>query len=400
MKRLTTAITTLAVAATSAAASSYINAAKVDTDVTAVGTQSQIWQDAEATQVIMQPQKTISFIDANANKANKNNGAKKAWVKAIYNDENIAFRVRWNDPSYDSDKAKASVTDFYPDGFAMQFATDYSDPQSLPYIGMGQPGSPVIVHLQKALSKTYEPNGMGKVDMQVDPSNANKFEQNLDEFNEKVDALAKEKYQRSFIAEGFRSTTEIKDGTGKFHSNMRHSDGQWYATLTRPLSDDYLTLEDSFPVAIAAWDGEKLNRDGLKHITGWTAVKLENSSDELAEAINAKSTGDPAAGKKEFDAQCTACHRYPGNDSAQPYAAPVLDNIGGYSTLEYLRDSMMEPSKVVVPGYNRNQHPNNPWYTVGEDGERASTMPGYVWMSEDKIEDILAFLQTLKKEAK
>ena len=399
MKKLTLSITALAMAATSAVASSYISASKVDMDVTAVGTQSAIWNSAQSHDIVLYPQSTISFVDQNANKKNADNKAKNAQMKAIHNGDSITFWLKWSDSSYNSDKANGQI-DFYADGFAVQFATDYSDPTQLPYIGMGQPDNPVVVHLQKALGNVYEPNGHGDVAMQVNPRNTNAFEKEWEQFEEKVDALANKKYQRSFVAGGFRSTTEIKDASASFDSNMRYSDGHWYATLTRPLNDAYVELEGTFPVAFAAWDGEKLNRDGLKHITGWTAVKLEDGYEDsvMLSVLNEQSKGDAAAGKEEFGTLCASCHITSDFEQAPAYMAPVLKNIGGYSTLTYLKDSIVDTSKVIVPGYNRNQHPNYKWYTLDEEGNRVSTMPNYDWMSDEQIENIAAYLQTLKKE--
>ncbi len=398
MKKFTLTLTTLAVAATSAVASSYVTASKVDMDVTKVGTKSKVWEAADATSVTLYPQTTITFNDKNAVEQNSENVAKHAQVKAIYDGKNVAFMLKLSDPSYNS--VDGTKTDTYPDGFAMQFS-DATDANALPYIGMGSDGRPVVVHLQKAVKKHYEPNGNGDVAHQVNPGNTNKFGKELSKFDKAVDAKAMKKYQRAFVAEGFRSTTEIKDGSADFQSNMRWANGEWYATLTRPMSDDYVDLEGAFPVAFAVWDGEKLNRDGLKHISSWTAVDVagQDANGELVTTLTTEVTGDAAKGQKEFDTNCASCHRYGDKQMAPEYMAPNLSNIGGYSTAAYLKESITDPHAVVVPGYNRNMHPNFKWYTV-TDGKRMSTMPAYGWLGEEKINDIVAFLKTLKKEAK
>lgn len=400
MKRLTTTLTATVIAASSLAASSYIEAKKVDIDAAAVGTQSQVWESVNTSEITLYPQSTISFSDKNANKKNKNNVSMQADVKAIHDGKNVTFLFTWEDESYNSSKNKKTES-FFADGFAMQFSTT-SDPKSLPYIGMGDDNRAVVVHLQKALHDVYEPNGYGDVSMQVNPSNANVFGKELEAFNKRVDELANKKYQKSFVAKGFRSTTEIKDKSAEFMANMRWDNGQWYATLSRPLNDAYVNLEDAFPVAFAAWDGEKLNRDGLKHITGWTAVKLEGSDagDALVKELTSEATGDIAKGKAEFEMQCTACHNTDSHTSAPEFMAPNLANIGGYSSVAYLKESLMDASAVVVPGYNRNQHPNFKWYSVDENGNRVSTMPSYNWMSPEQIDNIVAYLKTLKREGK
>lgn len=77
--------------------------------------------------------------------------------------------------------------------------------------------------------------------------------------------------------------------------------------------------------------------------------------------------------------------------------APSLVNVGGYSTAAYLRESILKPSAVVVPGYNRNAHKNTPWYTI-EKGKRVSTMTDYSFLDKATVEDIVAYLKTLKAE--
>jgi complex iron-sulfur molybdoenzyme family reductase subunit gamma len=79
--------------------------------------------------------------------------------------------------------------------------------------------------------------------------------------------------------------------------------------------------------------------------------------------------------------------------------APELTNIGGYSTVAYLRESILKPSAVVVPGFNRNAHPNFPWYNL-ENGKRVSAMPDFSWMDEKSVNDMVAYFMTLKAEVK
>ena len=407
MKKTTLTITTLALAATAAVAMGHgghahdhVHAKKVDIDVTAVGTQSAIWSTADAKTINLYPPAKITFTDEKANELNDFREGQKASVQAIHNGEYVTFRLQWSDPTYNSVDAKTLSNYEFADGFAMQFPTDYSDPTSLPYIGMGDDNRAVVVHLQKAIRGVHEPDGHGDVKMQADPRNLNVFEKEWEKFNEAVDARGAAKYQKSFVAKGFRSTTEIKDESTDFHSNMRWIDGTWYATLSRELNDDYVNLADTFPVSFAVWDGEMLNRGGIKHIAAWTPVMLEgqNKDEALIGEIYAKSTGDVERGKAEYMTHCAACHNNGTTNNAPYHMAPNLSNIGGYTSLAYLKESIVDASAVVVPGYNTNQYPNSAWYRVDEDGNRVSTMPDYDWMSDEQIEDIAAYLQTLKGE--
>ncbi len=265
---------------------------------------------------------------------------------------------------------------------------------------MGSDGRPVVIHLQKAVEKVYEPNGNGDVGMQQNILSKNAFGDATVEFAQKVGALAVKDYQRSFVSEGFRSMTEIKDGSEKFDADMKYGDKVWRGTLVRPLKDSYLNLKGAFPVAFAAWDGAKLNRDGQKLLSGWIAVKLvdQNGGEKLVASLSAPVKGDATHGKELIEQNgCTGCHHISGL-SPKSYMAPGLDNVGGYSTAAYLRESLVDPSAVVVPGYNRNAHPSALWYNV-VDGKRQSTMPPYP-LDEKSLDDMVAYLKTLKSEVK
>ena len=112
-------------------------------------------------------------------------------------------------------------------------------------------------------------------------------------------------------------------------------------------------------------------------------------------AITDVPNGDAAKGKTLAMENCAACHIFDDQNNGMPFMAPNLSEIGGQATAAYIAESMKNPSAVVVPGYNRNAHPNYKWYELSK-GKRVSTMPAYDWMSEDQVNDIVAYFKTLK----
>ncbi len=398
MTKLKTALLASTLIASSAMASNAILAQKTNKDVTKLTPTSKAWSYAKATTIHLYPQTTITFNDKNALEANANNHAKEARVKAIYNGKNVAFLLEWPDGTKSVQKGYRS--DVYGDGFAVQLPVNYKDPSKLPYIGMGSDGRPVVIHLQKAVQPIYEPNGKGDVGMQQNILSKNKFGKEIKAYNKEVAKLAVTDYQRSFVSEGFRSMTEIKDGSEKFSADMAYGNHAWKGEVVRPLKDSYLKLQGGFPVAFATWDGARMQRDGLKYLSGWVPVKLvgQRGGDKLVESLTAPVKGDVENGKNLVQQNgCTGCHYIPG--LSQPSTmAPGLANIGGYATAAYLRESIVDPSAVVVPGYNRNQHPNTPWYNV-VDGKRVSAMPPYP-LDDKSLDDMVAYLKTLKAEVK
>ncbi|MBN2895226.1 MAG: c-type cytochrome [Campylobacterales bacterium] len=399
MKKLSTSLIAAAWAAASLMGlqTADIVAKKVNTDLSKISYSADVWNEAVFSEITLFPQTSIALNDKKANDANANAKAKKAKVAAVHNGIQIAFLIKWADGSMNIQSGYKA--DIYADGFAVQFPSGAFKPDTLPYIGMGSEGRPVVVHLQKAVKSFYEPNGKGNVYYQLNPNQTELFNEELDAYNKKVKAIGSNDYEKAFIAEGFRSTTEIKDGTDLSYARLGYKTDGWMGSLSRSLKDVYVDLNHAaIPVAFAVWDGEKLGRDGLKHLTSWLSVSLEGNGDgsALIAAIQ-DASGDVAAGKEAVATNgCAGCHQVEATD-APNYMGPSLSNIGGYATASYLRESILSPSSVVVPGYNRNAHSNYMWYTE-ENGKRVSTMTDYSWLDAQTLENMVAYLQTLKAE--
>ncbi len=379
-------------------ASESIIAAKVDGSLKGITPSSKMWDRAIFDYQTLYPQTTIGFNDINAKEKNSNNGAKKVVVGALYNDKELAIKIRWFDATKDTQNRED--TDGYADGFALQFAKDFSNAKGLPYIGMGDKNRKVIVHLTKSTEGIDAPNANGDVEVQQLPSNMNLYGEDLEKFTSKK-ASARVDYSKSFIAQGFRTTTMIDDV--KFSSVMEYNkeEQSWSATISRSLKDSYLDLSSgAIPIAFAIWDGSRDNRDGLKHISGWIPLKKVSKTDKknLAEMLSKEVSGDIENGKKVALDNCSLCHNYGDVNNAPEFMAPNLSNIGGYSTADYLAESILKPDAVIVPGYNRNAHKNFSWYNIDEGGNRISTMPSYDWLDEKSRDDLIAFLQTLKNQ--
>ena len=363
----------------------------VKEDLSKVSLSSPLWQKAKAERVEVYPQTTIEMNDEELIKANEANLAKVLQVKTLSDGKSIAFLLQWKDTTKSLQTSDSTTA--YGDGFAVQFST-VND--KLPYIGMGSEGRAVIVHLQKATGAVYEPNNRGDVYHQVNSSNQNAFAKELASYKNEVAKQGNGDYQRSFISEGFRSMTQIRDNSEPAVMEMKYDKGVWSALLVRPLKSEHLSLQGSFPVAFALWDGEKKNRDGSKLLSPWIGVTLDSNAKELALLDEIK--GDVSNGEKLMMENCSACHQYKAVKNAPKYMAPNLSNIGGYSNASYLKESIMEPSAVVVAGYNVNAHKNFSWYTSDDKGVRTSMMPPFAHLDEKSVNDLVAFMKTLKVE--
>lgn len=399
MKKIATALVAAGVAAASLmAADAAVTAVKVDGDLGRVSYSSSVWKSAKFSDVVLYPQTTIRMNDKKANAANADNKGKKAQVGAVYNGKSIAFMIKWPDGTMDIQSGNKS--DVYGDGFAVQFASDYSAPDALPYIGMGSEGRQAVIHLQKAAKGIYEPNGDGNVYYQVNRNQTELFGKELAVFDNKVKQFGSNDYERMFVGEGFRSMTEIKDGSAGSYARLGYKNNGWEGTLSRPMKDEYVDLNSgAIPVAFAVWDGAKLGRDGLKYLSSWVSVRIEglDGGEELIDALGEQVEGDADKGKEAVAMNgCVGCHQVEASDPVN-YMGPSLANIGGYNTAGYLRESLVNPSAAIVPGYNRNAHSNYQWYTE-DNGKRISAMTDFGWLDAQTMNNILAYLQSLKAE--
>ncbi|MDQ1339856.1 MAG: C-type cytochrome [Campylobacterota bacterium] len=367
-------------------------ASKFDGNMNDAASLASAWKNASCTSVMLYPQKTVHSNDKNTNGLMADAKGVKASVKALYNDQKIALMVYWDDSeaSYQGESA-----DKYSDGFAIQFAKDSSDPKKLPYVGMGSDDRPVVIYMQKSTKASFEPNGNGKHDMQLDEQSLNKFGEELKDYDKEVAKLGDSDFQKAFVAEGFRSTTELRDAKNSFNADMVHENGKWRGTFVKDIKDANLELSSEFPIALAIWDGNKENRDGQKWLSSWVAVELGKTQGNLEKAVTSVPNGNVANGKTLAVENCAACHIFDDQKMASAMQAPDLSALGGQSTAEYIIESLKNPSAVVVPGYNRNAYPNFKWYELA-DGKRVSTMPAYDWMSEEQLNDLAAYFKTLK----
>jgi complex iron-sulfur molybdoenzyme family reductase subunit gamma len=389
MNKTVKLLTLTAMASISLAAADFITAAKADKlDASKVKLES----------VMLYPQTTIGNNDKEATAKMKGLKALEAKAGAAFNDKEMVVVIKWKDAT-DSKQSQKS-TKAFGDSVAIQFPTACLEADKLPYIGMGSEGRQVSVLLQKNTEGVYPANENTDVTMQQARQNLNLFGEELKKKEASQKALAT-KYNKVFVAEGFRSMTEVKDAKG-YEMSMSYKSGEWTAVFKKPLNDDYSKSCDVTPMAIAIWDGAKDGRNGNKWLSSWTPVKMKDTPKAKADIakITEKSKGNVANGKKLASENCAACHTMGDIKAPMAYMAPELSNVGGYATAAYLKESIVAPSAAVVPGYNKNAHPSGTWYSVDDKGARTSTMPAFDYLKPTEIDDIVAFLQTLKAGVK
>jgi complex iron-sulfur molybdoenzyme family reductase subunit gamma len=415
MRKLLISLTAAVAIGGSLFAGDYLSPVNTKTDLTKLTASSAELKGLKFSTIYLYPQTAVKGNDAEANKKNAEAKAIKAEVAILANERDFSVIVRWSDTT-NSQQTQNSVKAF-GDAVAIQVPQNCSDTAKLPYIGMGSEGRPVTIMLQKNTQGYFPPTTADLSNTQA-KNNLNSFGDDLKKKEADIEKLKIAKYQKIFVAEGFRSTTEVKEQLG-YTMDMKYAGGKWTAVFTKKLKDDYSSIGntaktqddgvsgstsktshvvdcDVEPFAVAIWDGGKDGRDGTKWLSSWTPIKLKDSekAKKSITEMSEKVKGDVANGKKLADENCVACHTI-GNTKAPNNMAPNLDNVGGYSTAAYLRESIIAPQAVVVPGLNVNRAPVG-FYGVDSAGVRTSNMPSFDYLKPNEINDLIAYLQTLK----
>jgi len=336
------------------------------------------WDAASPRDVAVVPQRTVTLHDREANAALATAGPRAVAVRAISDGRDLGVLLEWTDAT--EDRAADAETNAYGDSAALQLPLAFGAGERLPYVGMGDDGAKVAVHLARAAA----------------------------------DATV----LREAVASGFGSLARADLGGAK--AAMRHdaARGTWRAAFVRPLAAGGLDLRKGLvPFAVAVWDGAAAQRGGNKVLSGWKLLRLEAfPADaayvaELSRGRGPEERGDVARGQQLVAAMCTACHAVGDRRVARPGLAPDLTGIGAISTPAYLRQSIVEPSAVVVPGPNPAQHQDRAkapgvagayaateaftWYRTGPGGKKVSKMPPYAGMSEPDLRAVVAYLGSL-----
>jgi len=337
------------------------------------------WDALPATELLAAPQRTLRLHDRRANARLQGEGVRRLRVRALTDQRQLALAVDWDDPS--EDRGQPDETDRFGDAAALELPLRFGAAIRLPYLGMGDEEQPVAIHMVRAGAAGTE--------------------------------------AREGLARGFGSLARAD--VGRARASMRHDGRGWRAVFLRPLVGGGLDLyRPLIPFSLAVWDGERGERGGNKVLTGWKFLRLPSLPvdaayvAELAWGYGAGDLGDPARGRTLAEGQCAACHLMGDLAGAPPGLAPDLSAIGVVASPGYLRESMVAPSAVLVPGPNPAQHQDRSarpdargaypaaegwaWHTSGPDGKKSSTMSEFSSLSPQELADLVAYLRTLGRE--
>lgn len=324
-----------------------IEATKVLGDVSRIGLSSRAWLSSNANEIYLYPMD------------HTNTGALKVQIKAVYDTKHIAFLLQWEKSDTNSSLLIENLD--------LQFALDSGDLSKLPFIYRGDTNRGVRVYSQSLLEY-----------MSVDDTN-----------NSQKDLILLDRL--SFEAHGTDIVTPLVDVS---NTAIEHLGSKYRASFTKQL--DPIDLQRGFiPLSIAI-SSTKSRSDLVT--SAWFLITKENFDEKQAKMLDQKVTGDAARGERLAYENCAACHRYFDQTIAPANIAPALDNIGGYSTSEYLYESLVDPNAIINKNFDKNSSGGFEWYTRDAYGKEVSLMPTFAWMDAQSLEDLVAFLKTLKAQ--
>jgi DMSO reductase family type II enzyme heme b subunit len=300
------------------------------------------WLKQPATTVSVYPQTSVPPAAAPA-------GAATVKVRAQYSAKIIALHLEWTDDKPAKDRGIGQ----FADAAAVQWPLRYGSGVALPYIGMGHRDTPVALWFWRGDGsvETLAAEGFGTLSTQA--------------------------------PDGVKAKGVWKDGTWRVVFVRTHSAPGEHRVSIAPAKLGLM------PVAFATWNGESAERNGLKRLSAWQVLRFEKGKVDAAyekQLGEAAVTGDAEHGKRLMSEKgCAGCHSFPANPE-QPHIGPDLTYAGGIHSASYLTESLLEPSRVVVPGKG---------YFMQQDGKKTSLMPPLA-ASDEELRDIVAFLKTLR----
>lgn len=189
-------------------------------------------------------------------------------VQSVHDGQRIAFRLQWKDPVPDG---ASSVSSYYLDGVAIQFALQPGKAYDGPFFGMGEREKPVNLWHWKADStqKIHGPPVNKDHDSPVQKAFTHL---SLNPFNESpVEELN---------AWGFGSLALQSMENQQVSGNGFWKDGMWTVVLVREFktpSKQDVQFSGPAPVllAFAVWDGTSRDKNANKMVSFWKTLTLK-----------------------------------------------------------------------------------------------------------------------------
>jgi hypothetical protein len=254
-----------------------------------------LWQTADVLEVPMAPQAVVKPRTYEAS-------VKIIKAHALYDADQIAFRLQWADPRSDTRIDGAAS---FRDAVAVEFPANPAN--GIPYFAMGEANKPVTIYQWKAdwQFARYQDVGDSFPGMAVDEypfsgRRPNEIAGLADYGNQSADKLFHTSWSvgnalgdpqlqartpvEKLAAEGFGTVTSV-ESEGQDASGVGvWKDGVWTVLISLPRQQEQFAFrpEQTVPLAFAAWDGTKNERGGEKAISTWYFLSLDEPLGTIA----------------------------------------------------------------------------------------------------------------------
>lgn len=222
-------------------------------------------------------------------------GVNSIKIKSMYNNNNIAFLMEWDDNTNEQ-------AEVYSDGVALQFPMQIPEGMKKPYFAMGESGKGVTIWHWRAYDEARLQAEKGDEESEtatdggesiVEDEEAGGEEETAEAEGPQEEAVVAEEVKEEFVgfvkvkemnAKGFKNLSvqpsNSQDSKGKGH----WKNGKWSVMIVRPLTTDEKKIDIQFeanrliPYALAVWDGSNKEIGGQKSISSWYYLTLETTT--------------------------------------------------------------------------------------------------------------------------
>jgi hypothetical protein len=214
-------------------------------------------------------------------------------VRSVHDDENLYVAVEWGDPSVDS---SVGAPQDFTDAVAVQFPSVPGE--TIPAFCMGDPNAGVNIWQWRAAWQADMESGFRSVKQQYPNADVDMYPFSDEDLfypgraaGNPFSKLDRTSPVDNLIANGFGTLTA--DDGHEVQGWGAWRDGTWRVIFARPMQVNADGVTDFGPidrtnVAVAVWDGEAEERDGMKSVGNF--VSMEILPDQLEAASGSSLT--------------------------------------------------------------------------------------------------------------
>jgi mono/diheme cytochrome c family protein len=343
-----------------ALANPTLEATRVLGDLSSVRADSKAWVSAERVRVPFYLDVTTSFSIPPARRMVE--------VDALHDGTYLALRFTWHDATKE---AKNSIIGVRGDGFGVAFPQHMARP--LPHPKVGSRERPLNLEQLLLVKEHGLPQAFW-------------YDRALLAFHLTSPPLKTGKARTSVAHEGPLFQKNLEETPTVLE--LTRTEETWQSVVIWPITHEIGIMP------VSAWIEEGAREMAGSYLSGWLGVRVSDKSSSKAQEAPFEATlnGNITQGKALAIQHCSRCHWMGDIQFARAFEAPRLDTIGAIGTVEYLKESLKAPHAVVVPS-----PPEKAWYRVDGVGLPESNMPFFEWLEKEQVENILAYLKSLKE---